>query len=354
LLYFEIGGTSDITVHEIQHDGSLKELYPPTGGDFGGTAVDTKFTGLLTRIFGADILYKFKQNHMQEYIEMLGDFELKKKLFDGTEKMKMKFPVVLLQFYENEVEMTIEESLQQSDLIDNVEFKLGKVFIEKDMVMELFQEPIDKIIQTTQDLLSKVGNIGQIITVGGFSQSPYLQRMLKVYFRNYIFMPDDPSLAVLKGAVMFGFNPTSIVSRVCRKTYGIARMMKFKPHHPAKKKIVLDGVEYCDDVFCKHIEIGTPVKVGDEESATEHEYYPTVREMKQAVLEVYASNEQSPTFIDDEGCEFVGLIKIDLDTRGDIWSKVLVKMIFGGTELKVKVTDVKNNTVQIASVDFLG
>jgi len=38
---------------------------------------------------------------------------------------------------------------------------------------------------------------------------------------------------------------------------------------------------------------------------------------------------------------FISLIKIDLDTQGDIWSKVLVKLIFGGTELKVKVTDVK-------------
>jgi len=352
MLYFTLGGTSDITVHEIQHDGSLKELHPPTGGDFGGTAVDNKFKGLLTRIFGADILYKFKKNHMQEYFEIMADFELKKKVFDGTAKMIMKFPVVLLQFYENEVEMTIEESLQQSDLVDNVEFKLGKVFIDQKLVTRMFQEPIDKIVQTTQDLLSKVENINQIVTVGGFSQSPYLHSQLKTSFGNIIFMPEEPSLAVLKGAVMFGFNPTSIVSRVCKKTYGIARMMKFKPHHPVNKKRVLGGVEYCDDLFCKHIEIGTPVKVGDEDSAKEHEYFPTVSEMKQAVLEVYASNERNPQFIN--GCEFVGLIKIDLDTQGDIWSKVLVKMIFGGTELKVKITDVKNKTVQIASVDFLG
>ena len=77
---------------------------------------------------------------------------------------------------------------------------------------------------------------------------------------------------------------------------------KFKPHHPAKKKILLDGVEYCDSIFCKHIEIGTPVKVGDERNAKEHEYFPAVSEIKQCVLEVYASNKRNPQFIDDEGC----------------------------------------------------
>jgi len=338
----------------MQQDGSLKELHPPTGGDFGGTAVDNKFKGLLTRIFGADILYKFKQKYMREYFEIMADFELKKKVFDGTGTIVMKFSVDLLQFYENEVGMSIQECLRQSNFVDQIEFKKGKIVIAEEIVVGLFEEPVDKIIQTTQDLLNKVDNIDQIVTVGGFSQSPYLQSQLKIHFGNILYMPEDPSLAVLKGAVMFGFNPTSIVSRVCKKTYGIARMMKFKPHHPAKKKRLLDGVEYCDDLFCKHIEIGTPVKVGDEISAKEHEYFPTVVEMKQAVLEVYASNTRNPQFIDDEGCELVGLIKIDLDTKGDIWSKVLVKMIFGGTELKVKVTDVKNNTVQIAAVDFLG
>jgi len=338
----------------MQHDGSLRELHSPTGGDFGGTAVDNKFKGLLTRIFGADILYKFKQKYMREYFEMMVDFELKKASFDGSKTLTIKLSAELLPLYTTETEMSITESLRHSDLVDKIEIKPGKLVVAKELVLEMFKEPIDKIIQATQDLLSKVDNIDQIVTVGGFSQSPYLQSQLKIHFGNILFMPEEPSLAVLRGAVMFGFNPTSIVSRVCKKTYGIARMMKFKPHHPAKKKVVLGGVEWCDDLFCKHIEIGTPVKVGDEDSATEHEYYPTVSEMKQAVLEVYASNEKNPMFINDKTCEFVGLIKIDLDTQGDIWSKVLVKMIFGGTELKVKVTDVKNNTVQIASVDFLG
>ncbi|CAG2202059.1 unnamed protein product [Mytilus edulis] len=38
-----IGGTTDITVHKRQFDGSLEEVLPPSGGDWGGTAVDRAY-----------------------------------------------------------------------------------------------------------------------------------------------------------------------------------------------------------------------------------------------------------------------------------------------------------------------
>jgi hypothetical protein len=111
---------------------------------------------------------------------------------------------------------------------------------------------------------------------------------------------------------------------------------------------------YCDDAFNKHIEVGTEVHVHSADTAKEHEYFPSSAHMKQAVLEVYKSPKKNPMFIDEEGSEFVGLIKVDIDPKGDIWSKLLVKLIFGGTELKIQVKDVKNGTITTAAVDFLG
>ena len=37
---FFIGGTIDITVHEVQQDGHLKELHHANGGAWGGIFVD--------------------------------------------------------------------------------------------------------------------------------------------------------------------------------------------------------------------------------------------------------------------------------------------------------------------------
>ena len=38
--YLFTGGTIDITVHEVQSDGHLKELYNANGGAWGGAFVD--------------------------------------------------------------------------------------------------------------------------------------------------------------------------------------------------------------------------------------------------------------------------------------------------------------------------
>ncbi|WAQ99933.1 HS12A-like protein [Mya arenaria] len=348
------GGTGDITVHEVNPDERLKELHQPTGGDFGGTNVDNKFKLILVRLFGAEVVSKFKYNHMQEYWELMTDFEIKKKKFDGTGRMILKFPTRLLELYEDEVGFKLEASLQQTVFEGKIEFKLGKMFITEAQAKELFQEAATKVREFTQDILDKVENISHIIMVGGFSESPYLQSEMRNNFDNLIVLPEEPSGAVLKGAVLYGQDSGQISARVCKKTYGIARMMKFKPDHPLHKKITIGNRDYCDDLFNKHIEIGTKVSIDSENDAKEHEYFPPTGHMKQAVLEVYASSKRDPKFVDEDDCEFVGLIKIDIDPQGDIWSKIMVKMLFGGTELRIKVRDVKQGHVTTAAVDFLG
>ncbi|WAQ99291.1 HS12A-like protein, partial [Mya arenaria] len=91
------GGTVDITVHELNEDNSLTELYPPTGGDFGGTDVDNRFLQLLNDIFGISLMQKFKLDCLEEFIEMMSEFEIAKRRFNGTGKLIMKFPASLIE-----------------------------------------------------------------------------------------------------------------------------------------------------------------------------------------------------------------------------------------------------------------
>lgn len=46
------GGTVDITVHEIQRNGDIRELHKASGGDWGGTKVDLAFENFLGEIVG--------------------------------------------------------------------------------------------------------------------------------------------------------------------------------------------------------------------------------------------------------------------------------------------------------------
>lgn len=331
------------------------ELYPPTGGDFGGTTVDNKFLSILTKVFSAPIIRGFKTNFMSEYWELMTDFELKKRMFDGIGKVALKFPVRLLELYEKDVGQTVADTMMNSSISGHIEFKHGLIFMTETLMKEIFNSAITDILDAVNEVLGQVDSIDNIILVGGFSESPYIQKVMRENFGNLVVLPNEPSGAVLKGAVIYGHETKAISSRKCRFTYGIARLIKFNPEiHPKKKKVPMGNYTFCDDAFCKHIEIGTEVSVNTPKKAKAHEYFPSTADMKQAVLEVYKSKMRNPVFIDDDGCEFVGLVRVDIDPKGNIWAKLMVRLVFGGTELTVEITDVNNGVITKGTVDFLG
>ena len=358
--YRFIGGTADFTCHEVNPDMTLKELQKPSGGDYGGTTVDNAFRSVLNKLFGANIINDFKMKHMGEFYELFDRFEVKKRYFDGTDKMTLQFPHSLLELYEDSTLETANETLESSPYRDRVVFKRDKMVISLDLAKDMFNEAVNKIVEKTNELLQAVNNIEAVVLVGGFSESPYLNRVMKAKFDgNRVFhnsiqvlTPKEPASAVIKGAVINGHQPTAIDSRVCKYTYGIGRMMWFDEHaHPINKRIVVDGKVWCDDLFNKHIEIGQTVRLGDE--FKEQEYFPITADMKHGVLEVCASTKKNPQFIDEPDCQLVGLIKIDL-TGGDADAKVLVKLFFGGTELIVEAREEDTGKITVGPVDFLG
>ncbi|XP_052278656.1 heat shock 70 kDa protein 12A-like isoform X2 [Dreissena polymorpha] len=348
------GGTADITIHEVNPDGTLKEIHQPMGGDFGGTSVDQMFVRTLIQVFGAPAFQNFKKNSMCEYKDLMQKFEEKKCRFDGQNKIRIKFPSQLSEIFVRETNESFESSLRQTHFENDINLVTDKMVLSVKLVKSFFDDAIDKIVRLINDLLNKVSGIDDIVLVGGFSESKYLQTVMRSTFGNKIIIPSYQSSAVQHGAVIYGYEQKGIASRVCKYTYGIARMMEFKSYHLLSKRVTIDGVDFCDDIFYKHIEIGTTVNVADAQNVEAHEYFPSQSEMRNAVLEVYASPKQNPMYVDEEGCQLVGLVKVDIDPKGDINSKFLVKMIFGGTELRIEVTDVKNNIVTISSVDFIG
>jgi hypothetical protein len=55
--------------------------------------------------------------------------------------------------------------------------------------------------------------------VGGFSESPMLRNAVETAFPNRtLIIPEEAGLAVLKGAVLFGFEPRIISTRICKAT----------------------------------------------------------------------------------------------------------------------------------------
>lgn len=87
----------DITVHEVKDNGSLKELHKANGGDWGGTKVDTLFTSLLADIVGKDVMETFSSENKYDFLDLLRDFETKKRIISPEldEKVTFNIPVSL-------------------------------------------------------------------------------------------------------------------------------------------------------------------------------------------------------------------------------------------------------------------
>ena len=64
------GGTIDITVHQIQPDNTLKELYKANGGNWGGTYVDKAFRDLLADIVGNDVMDSLAEGKTSDYFDL--------------------------------------------------------------------------------------------------------------------------------------------------------------------------------------------------------------------------------------------------------------------------------------------
>jgi hypothetical protein len=58
MILLHLGGTVDVTAHQIMPDGILKEIHQATGGDWGGTKVDQAFENFLCEITGKNDIRK--------------------------------------------------------------------------------------------------------------------------------------------------------------------------------------------------------------------------------------------------------------------------------------------------------
>ncbi|CAG2194320.1 unnamed protein product [Mytilus edulis] len=141
-----------------------------------------------------------------------------------------------------------------------------------------------------------------------------LQEAIKSAFQSKtVIIPEDAGLAVLKGAVQFGFNPKVIVLRIIRYTHGTSTNMQFRPHtDPEDKKHFINDKMYCHDRFGKHVARGEPVQLGRNS--------------------IFSSASEDPQYVDGKDCIYAGKFEVDLsDVRGPD-REVEIRMIYGGPE----------------------
>lgn len=326
----------DITVHEVEKNGQLKEVERASGGYWGGISVERAFKSALAEIVTEKMIERYSQKYPDEYLDLFRDFERKKYTCRKGQVCTLKIPIS----FNHECLETFGKDL--TTLVNNSSFKNNFIFSPFDRLRiksfeTFFETACDRIINHLKNLFQspKVEDVDKILMVGGFSESCILQEAIRNAFPNcHIIVPKEAGLAVLRGAVMLGLYPQTVTSRVARLTYGVDINAVFDPAiHDESKKEVIEGVEYCTGIFDKHVEIGDQLACG--EAYALRFYIPITKQQDFVFFRICSSSESNPLYIDSPGCTVVGTghMPVPVESKDRV---VYVRMRYDFTEITLE------------------
>ncbi|KAG5260874.1 hypothetical protein AALO_G00297520 [Alosa alosa] len=311
------GGTVDLTVHQIeQPQGTLKELYKASGGPYGAVGVDLAFEALLCQIFGADFIESFKAKRPAAWVDLMIAFEARKRTAapGRANGLNISLPFSFIDFYKRHRGQSVETALRKSNM-NIVKWSCqGMLRLTPEAMNELFQPTINNIIKHIEELMQKqeVQGVRFLFLVGGFAESPMLQRAAQnALGRNCrIIIPQDVGLTILKGAVLFGLDPTVVRVRRCPLTYGVGVLNRFvEGRHPREKLLVKDGRDWCTDILDRFVAVDQSVALGE---VVRRSYTPARVGQRKIIINIYCSISDDVTYISDPGVRKCGAITLDL------------------------------------------
>ncbi|KAL3871021.1 hypothetical protein ACJMK2_039045 [Sinanodonta woodiana] len=347
------GGTIDITVHEVMGDGTLKEICRPNGGNWGGTAVDKAFEIFMRELVGSSVYDEFKKTDLDDYLSMLRDFELKKRKIepDKNQTVTIRLPHCLNELFRERCHKDLAGTIR----VKGVTATCDKLRLDIDVMKGFFQMVLAEMGEHLKSLFgdASLHGIDTIVLVGGFSESKMLQTYIKSILPNKIcIVPSEAGLAVLKGAVLFGHNPSAIGHRICRFTYGVNTSVTFVKgkHREDKRKQI--GDEYlCVDIFDIHVHKGQSVKLNEKQAPIQ--YKPQTKEQKTISFQLYSSTDCIAEYVTDDSCRELGKITVNVLGRPHEDNTVEVSLMFGRTEIQVEARDKKTEKQFNTKIDFI-
>ncbi|KAG0604378.1 hypothetical protein M758_10G167700 [Ceratodon purpureus] len=333
------GGTSDIVLQEVVSIGTnssfrVREVTTSSGGLCGGTYVDARFMEFLLKKIGP-CLQECINEHPHLYSHLFQEWEHKKANFGDNitfgGSTDINLPSKLASKWEA---YDRRMGIPARDSYDEVEISYQEM-------QSIFDPVIEQNIQLILRQLEQVGAgaVKVLVVVGGFAGSPYLMDCIRKRFAGMvpqILTPPDPGSAVCQGAVMLACNPDTVLSRVCKKTYGIQSNKKFDENVDLPKyRKVVDGKSRCSKRFAVYARKGDKVEV---DSCISKIFHPVYRGQKYLKLRLYSSCEMDPRYTSGVTVRKEGKIEIDMskDMRLDRRRKVKVSIFFGGSSMEIK------------------
>ena len=332
------GGTVDIAYHSIERqDGDtiiVKELAPPSGGPYGGRLIDREFEKLLDKVFGASFSSKLRELEPCSWMKLMRDLE-RRKTRQAGEMIALDLDMAFSEACEKIKKKKVVQILQLCT-VPGVGMQKGRMFISADLVKKWYEESIRRTAQCLNANLMKANlqDVSALYMVGNFPKSQYLlegvrKEVTSIPSENII-KPSDSHIAIVKGAVLYGFDPTIVNERVSAMSYGVECFGGARSEH--------------DSFYLEFIAAGESIKANEVREQT-------VAAREDGTVKIYCATDKVMS-LKDPNCRELASIHIAMADDMKKRRKVHISMRFGGPEIYVVVTDDSTGNVFDASLDF--
>ena len=364
------GGTIDIAYHGIEHREDSKfvvnELAPPSGGPYGGIRVDDAFEMLLEPVFGRDLNQPFfeqlKMKHPAAWLNFRRQLDDRKTVLDKKEDHDAVWFDITMQFSRACTHITGRDAfcLLSDSCVDGVTLSASdQMQVRADLIKALYCSSVDAICKCLNEDLARstLSKVSALYMVGSFSKSNYLLESVRKKTHGsvppeHIINPPDSSVAIVKGAVMYGINPSIIQERVAARSYGMSILREFNSAtHPASKAVYHDNIKWCEGIYDEFLKRGDRVSNSGEPIKRRH--VPVMPDQTNMLVQVYSA-PHTVTYVDDEGSRHVASIVVDMpDLTGGRNRIVFIEIEFDGPEIHVVARDENTGKCYDASLDFI-
>ena len=169
-----------------------------------------------------------------------------------------------------------------------------------------------------------------------------------------VLIPEEPDLAVLRGAVMFADNPSFIQERRSRKTYGMSCTVPFEPDkHDIRRKKTINGLDECEGVLNPFVRKGDKLRSGETRVIFLMPFQPTSTRIK---MDFYQSSDdvlatKDVIYIDDPLLGKLRTINYPLgDVDKGLNRMIRVEISVGESEMKIMVKETTNSDSLVETV----
>jgi len=363
------GGTVDISAVKIlqtHKDGSselemrMAQLLPPTGIKTGSQDIDRMFREFLMELLGEEN-FEIAWNQPEARMELQDGWERMKTSFklESFLDIKQKRPkyfnleTTLTEINEKLHDLVVRFNKTQRMKHDvkavQVEYKrttfrpATKLMMSPELLRYFFDPVVFAILEKTQKVIDTLlmGEVDHLILYGGLGSSPYLRHQIgeQLEGKMRLHTPKHASLAVMKGAVKYGFFPSIIRSRRARMTVGIKVSLPFV-RNKHNKKPHIDHKEYDSnrreylirDAFKPFVTRGQLV---DTEEKYKHTFTaPANRDTIK--FDIYASPADHVEYVTEPGCEHLARLVVPIDKEKGK-QKLVCALSFGYTEIRAYI-----------------